>query len=241
MFLTMPLMLLFSGCFDDAIFDAIKAEEDYIAPFDVVEDRPDRTVYFEISDSRSRTSDSVFPGDDASYVDVPNKIDLIAHDNYEGTGNNVVIDNVTKLMWTKCAFIKSGDKYVIDNTETCENEPHGFEWAEATDIYEKNGICDKLDYGGFNDWRMATASELFSIMNFDNACTLDSSVFPYAYEIQYTEGRCQSSIFWTFTSKYIPYELYSIAAYFDSKNYFFALNFETRDKKRFIRCVRNNI
>lgn len=241
MILLMPLMLLLSGCFDDSILDAIKSEKDFIAPYTVVEERPNRTVYFEISDSR-RTG-SVIPGDDASYVDVPNKIDLVVHDNYVhdvygATGHNVVVDNVSGLMWTKCAAKNVSE---IDSSADCSAPPHSFEWIEAADIYEKNGICDQLDYAGFNDWRMPTASELFSIMNFDNTCTLDSLFFPYNYEPDAGVGRCQSSIFWAFTSKYIPYELYSIAAYFDSSAYFFALNFETRDKKRFIRCVRNNI
>jgi len=267
MILVMPLMLLLSGCFDDSILDAIKAEKDFIAPYTVVEERPNRTVYFEISDSR-RTGHS-FPGNDALYVDVPNKIDLEVHNNLNVTGHNVVADNVSKLMWTKCSFIESGGGYIIDDTETCENDPHAFEWIEAVDILEKEGLCDKLNYAGFTNWRMPTASELFSLMNFDlDICSLDSDKFPRVHDLDVYYYPCipdsdpcecypnrepcspdsktlnktrRSYSFWSFTSKYIPYEVYTAVAYYELSYYFQALTHEKRTSRHFVRCVRNNI
>jgi hypothetical protein len=254
--LIFPLMLLLSGCFDDAILDAIKAEEDFIAPYTVVEERPNRTVYFEISDSR--VGDIVLPGDDASYKDVPNAVNFDPGDNFDGTGDNVVVDNVSGLMWTKCPAMSLEE---IDNSTDCSATPYEFEWIEAADILEIDGLCDKLDYAGFTDWRMPTASELFSIMNFDllpsnlNPAyfphTLDVYYYPPGYEVfglspcdpdyENLNKNRRSYSFWSFTSKYIPYEVYTVAAYYEISYYFHALKHEKRTEKHFVRCVRNNI
>lgn len=70
-------------------------------------------------------------------------------------GNGTVSDNVTGLMWQK---IPSSSDYT---------------WQEAVDY------CNNLELGGYSDWRIPSAKELFSIGNF-------SSGWPYLNTTYFT-------------------------------------------------------
>ncbi len=180
MALVMPLMLLFSGCFNDAIFDAIKAEEDYIAPFDVVlsNEQTKRTSYFPVTATGS--DKVVLTGDDASRKNLHRPIDLEVEDNYQVDGHHVVIDNVTGLMWTKCTAIASktmdpnsdcsGSK--IDDPLSLSNAPQLMDWFTA------RTTCKELEYAGHKDWRLPRLPELLTIANYGHYPAIDSSIFP---------------------------------------------------------------
>ncbi|MGQ1890239.1 Lcl C-terminal domain-containing protein [Thermophagus sp. OGC60D27] len=63
---------------------------------------------------------------------------------YTDNGDGTVTDNVTGLMWQQ--------------TPSSEN----FTWDEAVEY------CENLELGGYDDWRMPTVKELFSISDFES-------------------------------------------------------------------------
>ncbi len=70
---------------------------------------------------------------------------------------DMVTDNVTKLMWQR--NIDAGL----------------YAWAEA------QTYCADLDYGGYDDWRLPTAIELVSLVDFTKVSpgpTIDTDAFP---------------------------------------------------------------
>ncbi|MDM8517437.1 DUF1566 domain-containing protein [Desulfobacterales bacterium HSG16] len=77
--------------------------------------------------------------------------------NYTDNGDGTVTDNITGLMWQQVP---------VDN---------GFSWQEASDY------CESLDLGGYDDWRIPTTKELFSISNFSKGWPyLDTTYFSLA-------------------------------------------------------------
>jgi Protein of unknown function (DUF1566) len=60
-------------------------------------------------------------------------------------GQNVVVDNTTRLMW--------------DQVE----KPSQYSWVEAA------GVCTSSRRGGFSDWRLPTSNELMSIVDYSRA------------------------------------------------------------------------
>lgn len=73
------------------------------------------------------------------------------------TGQGTVIDNVTKLMWQRSISASS------------------FTWGDAK-IY-----CNGLNLAGFAGWRLPTAIELISLVDFtkpQNTSTIDADAFP---------------------------------------------------------------
>ncbi|MDY0339956.1 MAG: DUF1566 domain-containing protein [Coriobacteriia bacterium] len=72
-------------------------------------------------------------------------------------GDETVVDNVTGLMWQQ---VPSAD---------------GFSWTEAVDY------CNDLELGGYDDWRVPSAKELFSISDFESGWPyLDTVYFKLA-------------------------------------------------------------
>lgn len=73
------------------------------------------------------------------------------------TGQGTVIDNVTKLMWQRSVDAST------------------FSWAAA------KAYCNGLDFAGFTDWRLPTAIELVSLVDFTVKTpgpTIDVIAFP---------------------------------------------------------------
>ncbi len=198
MFLTMPLMLLLSGCFGDAIFDAIKAEEDYVAPFTVVVtlDKTRRSVYFPIADTGRL--DSIKPGDDASYVDVPNapdferQLDVTLPDDTL-SDNDIVIDKVTGLVWARCSI--SGIN-TVNSDNDCAGVNAKMEWANVVKACEAlNNMNEDKGYAGYKKWRLPRLSELLSIVDYEKLNpAIDDYYFPNT-EHTTNEG------YWTYTSQ----------------------------------------
>ncbi len=75
-----------------------------------------------------------------------------------------ILDNNTGLMWQK-----------TPSTE-------GLSWEEAKDY------CENLTLGGYNDWRMPSCKELFSISDFESGWPyLDTEIFDLAVEVSKDE------------------------------------------------------
>ncbi|MFA5518938.1 MAG: DUF1566 domain-containing protein, partial [Spirochaetota bacterium] len=186
MFLTMPLMLLLSGCFDDAIFDAIKAEEDYVAPFTVVlsENEAKRTTYFEIAD----TDNDVFlkDGDDSTYENIPLKRSFFERLNVNSTLDDVVDDNVTGLTWTRCTL--PGFDLSMKTDDDCSGENLKMTWNQAVTK------CQNLNYAGYDDWRLPTLPELLTLIKAGNIHYADLDYFP---DTKIVGGEA----YWTYTSR----------------------------------------
>lgn len=65
---------------------------------------------------------------------------------YTDNGDGTVTDNVTGLMW--------------EQTPTNTSAADGMSWQEAYDY------CESLELAGYDDWRLPTTKELFSISDF---------------------------------------------------------------------------
>lgn len=203
-----PFMAILSGCYNDAFLDAIHEEEDFIAPFDVVlsDDQSIRIVNFKVSDSG--ITQTMKDGDDAFYTDVPEIISLTVMDNVYGN-DDIVVDNVTGLIWTKCTATTENTMDVNDGC-TGALTADKMEWQKAVSTcealntkYDPDAIPDNGDetgYGGYEDWRLPRLPELLSILNYDVGLTIpqdpavDINIFPNT-RAALNEG------YWTYTSK----------------------------------------
>jgi len=240
--LIFPLMLLLSGCFDDAILDAIKAEEDFIEPFDIVlSDNDDRrTTYFPIADTGDTYSGMA--GDDASYINVPAERSFTKRLDVNSTNGDIVEDNVTGLIWTMCTSDGFNSMKTDDN---CVETSEKMTWSQAVTT------CDNLDYAGHDDWRLPTVSEYLSLIDMGTGTG-------YADKISFPDTEITlNEAYWAFTSRLtINSEAMDVAdygwivyfgggGYLDSQvtNYIKKLDYnegtgETTPAEAFIRCVR---
>ncbi|MFK5986390.1 MAG: DUF1566 domain-containing protein [Pseudomonadota bacterium] len=88
-----------------------------------------------------------------------------------GNGN-LIYDNLTGLMWTRCAIGKSWNS----ETKECEGDASIYNWKESL-----NKVVD-VNQTGFNahsDWRLPNIKELASIVDLSCAYpAIDQNVFP---------------------------------------------------------------
>lgn len=85
---------------------------------------------------------------------------------------SIVKDNTTGLVWLKCRLRSNGS---VDSG-SCTN-PGTFQWADAITA------CNDLNtgsFGGYNNWRLPSVKELFSMMNYKYYCPpfVDEGLFP---------------------------------------------------------------
>lgn len=216
---------------DDNIDDLILNENQYIEyPITITGDDPERTVYFKIPDTGQNRV--ILIGDDGSYTNIPDAINLQVNDNIY-SNDDIVKDNITGLIWTKCSALNNNN---MDTEDNC-NGTHGlYTWDEA------KSFCEGLVYGGDDDWRLPTASELFSIVNFDNnAPAIDLDFFPD------TEGEPGLlGKYWTSTKTGLFALDFRWRINFNSidgpdpdiPDPLFFLNFDEPDDEEYVRCVR---
>jgi hypothetical protein len=238
-----PFMFILSGCYGDAFLDAMKEEEDFIAPFDVVltdEDAALRTTYFPIPGVNTSSNYTVNPDGDGNAT--------LAVDG----DDNVVLDNTTGLMWTRCTAI---DKDTMDNKAYCSEIHAPMEWIYAVEFCKIK--MNAVKYRGHEDWRLPRVSELNSIVSYNNSVSSDPAinitVFPGTVNI-IDQG------YWTFTSKLFIGDYYETidhgwVIYFKQSNPGFQsgaaatnnVDFKRKLKgnllfeKQYVRCVRGGI
>ncbi len=96
---------------------------------------------------------------------------MVATPRFERTepmaGNPVVVDHVTGLTWQGCALGQTG------GASTCSGGGSTYRWRDAL------SACLDLDWGGFDDWSLPSASELFSIQSHHHEDpAIDTVAFP---------------------------------------------------------------
>jgi len=112
-------------------------------------------------------------------------------------GDKLYGQDAIYLNGKKMSFTKNGNGTVSDdNTGLMWQEmptSEGFDWQDAYDY------CENLELGGYNDWRMPSAKELFSISDF-------SEGWPYIdlnyFSLVNNEVIEKSEQYWT-TNKYV--------------------------------------
>lgn len=192
-----PFMFTLSGCSADAFLDAMKEEEDFIAPFDVVltdEDAALRTTYFMIPSVNTNGNYTVNPDNDGNATSAVNGSD------------NVVLDNTTGLMWTRCT---GKDKDIMDKTSLCADSHAAMEWIYAVELC-KIKMNAGSGYAGYKDWRLPRVPELMSIVSYNNLVAanpaIDVTAFPGTIN-NIDKG------YWSFTSKLFIGDYYETIDY----------------------------
>jgi len=124
--------------------------------------------------------------------------------NYDRDSNKeIVVDYVTNLEWQ--------DNSNLQNTRK--------NWSDAKEY------CDKLDLGGFTDWRLPTREELYSIIDFSKVNSAYSAIFINS----------SSDYYWTSTT-YLKDNAKAWVVYF----YNGMLSLEDKNIALNIRCVREH-
>ena len=86
--------------------------------------------------------------------------------NYNGTGDDVTVDNNTGLMWMTGTADVSGDGSIADDDKLI--------WQEAYNY------CQNSTYAGLTGWRLPNRFELYSIINYSLTNELlDANYFTY--------------------------------------------------------------
>ncbi|HPB80891.1 MAG TPA: DUF1566 domain-containing protein [Spirochaetota bacterium] len=232
-----PLLLIspfmWSACTDDMMQELMDREKNYVHLETVTSDKS-TNVYFEISDS-GQTTEYHF-GDDGSYINTPNEIKFTVHDNISGS-DDVVVDNVSELMWTKCT-LKAGSPGTDDNCA-----------GVASKVIRSTAIsqCEDLTYAGYSDWRLPSAPELFTLVNFNiGNPAIDETIFPGTpAAFTYTDsfwGDILVIFYWTIdTGTVFGTDTSNWVCGFDTNHDFSTLRMienETDTEVAYVRCIR---
>jgi len=137
----------------------------------------------------------------------------------------VVVDNLTGLMWQDNADVESVTKQWLtdENYDICDDN------NSAPECYDTSGdtatsYCENLELGGYSDWRLPTSKELEGIVDYGKVDpSIDTSVFQHT----------SSSIYWSSTTIEIYHEEAWYVIFYDgnvdgSNKYF----------DFYVRCVR---
>ncbi len=168
LFISLVTSLSFMKCTSDNFLDTMKMENIKTSTYTITEDQPERSVYYKISDSGQSNVQTRF--DDGDYPNTPYPITLEIKNNIFNN-DDIVADHISNLIWTKCTALENN---IMDTDDQCLGGTHElYTWDEGM------SLCTSLVYGGYDDWRMPTLTELFSLVNFDyTAPAIDSAVFP---------------------------------------------------------------
>jgi len=115
---------------------------------------------------------------------------------YTDNGDSTITDNVTGLMWTKaCDWDGDGD---IDYDDK----------FVFTDAENYPATLNAANFAGYNDWRLPSIKEIYSLMNFSGTDPsgpdpsgaipfIDTSYFDFAYGDEASGERLIDAQFWT--------------------------------------------
>lgn len=233
---TIALLSLLTMC-DDAMLESIQDEVTVLIS---------SWSYFPLSDTGQDidTDTATEIGEDADHVEMPSP-------SFTDNGDGTVTDNVTGLVWTKCALGASGQ---VDSTESCLGTHGTYSWQGALDA------CSNLDYAGSTSWHVPTITEFLSIFTFRARDRDESAVDPVFNENHFNS--CSDPEF-TDTMRIIIYcttDMTSTLRYWTSdrwpkttsgKTYIWTINTfdahvnvneltnEGADPKLYARCVRS--
>lgn len=227
-------LIMWPACSDDTLQELMDRESGYMHLETVTSDKS-TNVYFKISDS-GQTTEYLF-GDDGSYINTPDEIKFTVYDNISGS-DDVVVDNVSELMWTKCTLNAGGDLSTQDNCGDVEASPLA-SWSNA------KSYCASLDYGGYSDWRLPSAPELFTLINFNvGDPSIDQASFPnipnsFKYpEPAFPGYETDARFYWTNNTGTYLYSDFIWICDFNTGADFSVLRMIETDKTAYVRCVR---
>lgn len=148
------LLTVTTGCNDD---DSITIDEDTTTDNELVINNYAQIATGQVTlyDNDGAVVSSLSPGDDFYGQDANYKNGAAMA--YTDHGDGTITDNNTGLMWQQ---VPSSDDYT---------------WQGAVDY------CDDLEFAGYDDWRIPSLKELFSISDFDSGWPyLDTDYFSLA-------------------------------------------------------------
>lgn len=75
----------------------------------------------------------------------------LSQPSYTNNGDGTITDNITGLMWTQTADLNGDGEINVDDKIT---------------YYDAPDVADTLSVGGYDDWRVPSIKEIYSLMNF---------------------------------------------------------------------------
>lgn len=121
---------------------------------------------------------------------------LYSEKSYRILSRGLVLDNSTKLIWTRCP-LSNNNKPIYDFN--CKGEKKLYSWSEAVEA------CENLVHDGRSDWRLPNIRELQSIIEYkhypesDSCSQIHDEVFPNVVEAAICTDFWSTSQFWSST------------------------------------------
>ena len=130
-------------------------------------------------DGNEITCGSSYPGQDAEYTHASSTHTCDpSYSTSTISGDIIVTDNCTGLMWKQCSEGQTGSDCTGDSAGS-------YTWDAAL------SQCEGLTYAGSGDWRLPNVKELVSIVNYGNVYpAIDQTYFP----------NTQSDYYWSSTT-----------------------------------------
>jgi len=125
--------------------------------------------------------------------------------------------------------------FIDNNDSTITDKSLGLMWQDNRGVLgehrddEIDSICSRLKLGDYKDWRVPTAYELMSLLDFNKDKIVDNP-FKYGYEVDTTYG------YWSSTFSGVKNEGYIIFIFYGDVGFYSVNN---RKLKKHLRCIRS--
>jgi hypothetical protein len=146
---------------------------------------------------------------------------------YTDNGDGTITDNNTRLQWAK----KSSDGSIHDVDST-------YTWEDAFAVYVAG--LNTANFAGHNDWRLANAKELQSIVNYQNVEPAVSAAFNTGCAANCTVTTCSCTAASNYWSSTTSASEPTVAAWVVNFNFGFVAA-RNKSNERHVRAVRGGL
>jgi Protein of unknown function (DUF1566) len=146
---------------------------------------------------------------------------------YTDNGDGTITDNNTRLQWAK----KSSDGSIHDVDDT-------YTWEDAFAVYVAG--LNTANFAGHNDWRLANAKELQSIVNYQNVGPAVSAAFNTGCAANCTVTTCSCTAAANYWSSTTSANEPAVAAWVVNFNFGFVVA-RNKSDERHVRAVRGGL
>lgn len=221
--LLVPIMASVTGCEDESYLWIAREYRTYTKP------SKETHSYYQIPDTGQTTSYAT--NDDGDNIGVPNAASYTDGYDYNATSDDIVIDDVTGLMWTRCFFLDDG---TMQTTDDCSApNPGRYTWSQA------KAKCENLNYAGYTDWKLPTIHDLMTLSYFQRPISSNGATFEFIDDSIFPNHTNSTGFYWSRTER--NYDEQTKTWFIDFKASTFSLiNFDSPSNEYLVKCVRGN-